>query len=135
MKSEYSLVGWKFSAIILISFIIPLYSLIVIWSIKIPRYIFCRDVISVNFTRKTQLTLLKGYKNTFFGGINIMPKDKTKSHTYPNNKSRMDVGKVTVEGGHSVGVWKWRVSLNEYHLQLSLILKPKENIINNFILF
>ena len=29
-----------------------------------------------------------------------MPKDKTKSHTYPNNKSRMDVGKVTVEGGH-----------------------------------
>ena len=100
MKSEYSLVGWKFSAIILISFITPLYSLIVIWSIKIPRYIFCRDVISVNFTRKTQLTLLKGYKNTFFGGINIMPKDKTKSHTYPNNKSRMDVGKVTVEGGH-----------------------------------
>ena len=59
MKSEYSLVGWKFSAIILISFIIPLYSLIVIWSIKIPRYIFCRDVISVNFYQEDAVNVIE----------------------------------------------------------------------------
>lgn len=44
--------------------------------------------------------LLKGYKNIFFGGINIMLKDNIKFYIYLNNKLRMDVGKVIVEGGY-----------------------------------